>query len=92
MLRLTDPEIVVVTSRWAEAGIPVRISRDDRFATLYPAQALASLITAPVNLVVDSKQHKTRDDSKQRFDWQSLRRNTDRVFACLLYTSDAADD
>ena len=32
--------------RWTEAVIPLRISRDDRFATLYPAQTLASWMTA----------------------------------------------
>ena len=38
--------------RWTEAEQRVRISRDDRFATLYPAQTLASVIAASVNLVV----------------------------------------
>ena len=32
--------------RWTEADQRVRNSRDDRYATLYPAQTLASCIAA----------------------------------------------
>ena len=35
-----------ITMRWTEAVKPLRISRDDRFATFYPAQTLASCSAA----------------------------------------------
>ena len=38
--------------RWTEAAKPVRISRDVRFATLYPAQNTCELFYGSVNLAV----------------------------------------
>ena len=50
--------------RWTEADQCVRNSRDVRFATLYPAQTLESLIAASVNLVVIARKQTQRTFSR----------------------------